>query len=80
MNMDIRNQKRKIDFSFVFDFLFFFFVPILLFCAMKKGPQKIGKDFFVPDSNLFSEWMEAYSGSELWGVLLSFFYQLKAPN
>jgi hypothetical protein len=46
---------------------------------MKKGLAKILKDFSVPDSNLFSEWMEAYSGSELWGVLLSFFYQLKAP-
>lgn len=46
---------------------------------MKKGLAKILKDFSVHDSNLFSEWMEAYFGLELWGVLLSFFYQLKAP-
>jgi len=56
-----------------------FFVPILLFCAMKKGLKNFLKDFFVPDSNLFNQWMEAYSGSDLWGVLLDFSYQIKAP-
>lgn len=44
---------------------------------MKKGLAKILKDFFVPYNNLFSEWMEAYSGSELWGVLLSFYIMRK---
>ncbi len=37
------------------------------------------KDYFVPDSHLFNQWIGAYSGSELWGVLLDYFYQLKAP-
>lgn len=78
MNMDIRNQKRKRDLLFVFDF-FFFFRSYSSFLCYEKGTSKILKDFFVPDSNLFNQWMEAYSGSELWGVLLDFFYQLKAP-
>lgn len=76
--MDIRNQKRKGDRFFVFDFLYFF-RSYSSFLCYEKGTKKILKDFFVPDSNLFNQRMEAYSGSELWGVLLDFFYQLKAP-
>lgn len=79
--MDIRkNQKGSLFFLlysilFFFSFLFFFFL-----CAKQKGTSKKKlKDYFVSDSYLFYEWIEAYSGSELWGVLPYFFYQLKAP-
>jgi hypothetical protein len=76
--MNIRNQKRKSDLPFVFDF-FCFFRSYSSFLCYEKGISKFLKDFFVPDSNFINQWMEAYSGSELWGVLLDFFYQLKAP-
>lgn len=51
--------------------------PILW--KQKKGDFKKLKDYFVPDSYLFNQWMEVYSRSELWGVLTYFFYQLQAP-
>ncbi|MGH2313479.1 hypothetical protein ACRB7L_00170, partial [Staphylococcus aureus] len=54
---------------------FFCSYPIL-FCVSKKkgGGVKKLKDYFVPDSYLFNQWMEVYSGSEFWGVLPYFFY------
>lgn len=48
-------------------------------CKTKRDLKKKLKDYFVSDSYLFNEWIGAYSGSELWGVLPDFFYQLKAP-
>ena len=53
--------------------------PFFLFCASNKGTQKKFKDYFVPDSHLFNQWMRTYSGSELSGVLPNFFYEFNAP-
>ena len=89
MNMDIRKNPRGSLFFyfnciillfFYYSFVFFF-VPILLFfyAQNKRGLKKELKDYFVSDSYLFNQWIGTYSGSELWGVLPDFFYQLKAP-
>lgn len=78
VNMDIRkNQKVSLFFFllvlyysfFFFSFLFFFF-----FMCKTKGDLKKLKDFIVSDSHLFNQWIGAYSGSELWGVLPDYFY------
>lgn len=70
MNMHVRKKRGG---------HFFCSYPIFLFCASNKGTQKKLKDYFVPDSHLFNQWMRTYSGSELWGVLPNFFYQFKGP-
>ena len=75
MNMDIRKNPKGSPLFFNFIIFFcFFFVPILLFfmCKTKKGLKKKWKDYFVSDSYLFNQWIGAYSGSELWGVLPDF--------
>lgn len=82
MNMDIRkNQKGSLFFLLYSILLFFFFrsYSSFFYVQNKKGLQKKLMDYFVSDSYLFNEWIGAYSGSELWGVLPDFFYQLKAP-
>lgn len=70
MNMDrIEERKNKqrsliIQFSYCILFLSFLF----FFLTQKGGFQKIkSKDYFVLDSHLFNQWIEAYSGSESWG-------------
>lgn len=76
MKRDIR-KKNKGGFLF---FSFYFLVPnSSFFVQVKEGLKKNLKDYFVPDSHFFNQWRGAYSGSELWGVLPDFFYQLKAP-
>lgn len=55
-------------------------LPLILFLFVQaKGDFKKLKDYFVPDSYLFNQWMEVYSRSELGGVLPYFFYQLQVP-
>lgn len=66
-------------FFFLFlEFFFFFFVPVLLSFLRKNGLKKV-KGYFVSDSDFYNRWIGAYSGSELWGVLLDHFYEFKAP-
>lgn len=80
MNMDIRkNQKGSLFLIVFYSFVFFRSYSSFFYVQNKKGLKKKLKDYFVSDSYLFNQWIGAYSGSELWGVLPYFFYELKAP-
>lgn len=68
---DIRQKRKKGDHFYLLSYSF-------LSKQKKRDFYKL-KDYFVPDSYLFNQWMEVYSRSELWVVLTYFFYQLKAP-
>jgi len=69
--MEYIRQKRKR--RSLLPLIFFLFVQA-------KGDFKKLKDYFVPDSYLFNQWMEVHSRSELGGSVALFFLPTSSPH